>query len=133
MYMINMEAKERMRLNLLRLMAERGWNEHKLSDLYGCSREYALQLMSGGKYQRGIGPRTLNKLVKIFGVDKEEFLIMPDDPEFWIAIHKLKKSGYADDLKEIIRTFSQAEENKIDPEAIKLLVSQAKYLRKNSP
>jgi plasmid maintenance system antidote protein VapI len=130
--MIDMEPNEIRRLNLLRLMADRGWDEHKLAELYGCAREYAVALMKGkGRNKRGIGPGTIKKLIKIFGVDKEEFSIMPDDPDFWLKIHKIRKGGYADDLKEIVETFFQVQEKKIDPEVIKILVSQAKYPRKN--
>lgn len=130
--MINMEPNEIRRLNLLRLMADRGWDEHKLADLYECSREYALALMKGkGKNKRGIGPQTLKKLIKIFNVDKEEFQIMPDDPDFWLKIHKIRKGEYAPDLKELVETVFMAHDKKIDPEALKILISQAKYLRKN--
>ena len=129
--MISMEPKEIWRLNLLRLMADRGWNEHKLADLYGCAREYALALMTGkGSYKRGIGPGTLEKLTKIFGVDKEEFYIMPDDPEFWLMVLKIRKGEYADDLKELVKTVFEAHDKKIDPEGLKNLTSQAKFLRK---
>jgi transcriptional regulator with XRE-family HTH domain len=126
-----MEPNEIRRLNLLRLMADRGWDEHKLADLYGCTREYAVALMKGtGTYKRGIGPGTIEKLVKIFKVDKEEFSIMPDDPDFWLKVHKIRKGEFADDLKELVETIFQAHDKKIDPEALKLIVFQAKYLRK---
>ena len=129
--MISMEPKEIWRLNLLRLMADRGWNEHKLAELYGCDRVYALALMTGkGSYKRGIGRGTLEKLTKIFGVDKEEFYIMPDDPEFWLMVLKIRKGEYADDLKELVKTVFEAHDKKIDPEGLKNLTSQAKFLRK---
>ncbi len=122
--MIDMEPNEIKRFNLLRLMTDRGWDEHKLAELYGCSREYAMALMKGkGKNKRGIGPGTLRKLIKIFDVDEEEFYIMPDDPDFWLKIHKIRKGEYANDLKEIIETFFQVQEKKIDPEVIKILGS----------
>jgi hypothetical protein len=129
--MIDMEPNEIRRLNLLRLMADRGWDGHKLAELYGCAREYAIALMKGkGKNKRGIGPGTIKKLVEVFGVDKEEFSIMPDDPEFWLKIHKIRKGEYANDLKEIVETIFQVHDKKIDPEALKLIIFQAKYLRK---
>jgi transcriptional regulator with XRE-family HTH domain len=122
-----MDQKEKARLNLLRLMADRGWDEHKLSDAYGCAREYAIQLMTG---KRNIGKGTLAKLIIVFKVDEEEFTIMPSDPEFWLNIHKIYKGPNIDALKEIVQVFAQAESGELDPEAVKILLIQAQLLQK---
>lgn len=87
------------RVNLIRLMDERGLDHDKLAELYklkGENTSYIYQL-TGGIHP--IGPRTLKKLARIFQVDPDEFhKSIPGDEETLYTVLK-------DDLKKLDKAF----------------------------